>query len=305
MTAAEPGAGERPAVGSVVIPAHDEAAVIERCLASLSPGADEAPLTIVVACNGCTDDTAARARSTGVPAQVIELAQPSKTAAINAAEDLGLPLPRIYLDADVELTARAASDVVDALADGTVAARPPARYRTEGASWVVRSYFRARSRTPALLGRLWGAGVYGLSAEGRRRFGTYPDVVGEDLWVDEHFTSDEIEVVDTDPVVVRVPRTTRALLRTLRRTQRGRMEHHGAARAGSSGRLQTTPGGTFRAVAATARQGWPAAADAAVYVIIALWSRVLARLARPGTKWERDDTSRAEGPGIPPHRTGR
>jgi hypothetical protein len=293
------------AVGSVIIPAHDEATVIERCLASLSRGAGDDPPTVVVACNGCTDETAAIAKASDAVTEVIELARPSKTAAINAAEELGLSLPRIYLDADVELTATAARDVIRALDDGAVAARPPLRYRTEGASWVVRSYYRARSRTPSLLGRLWGAGVYGLSAEGRRRFGPYPDVVGEDLWVDEHFGDEEIVVVDTDPVVVRVPLTARALLRTLRRTQRGRMEHHRSTAEAGDADLHTTPTGTFRAVVGTARSGWLAAADAAVYVLVAVWSRVLARLAPAGAAWERDDTSRtAEAPGLPREGTG-
>src|SRR5262245_58336894 len=49
-------------MASVVIPAHNEARVIERGLSSLLEGARPGELEIVVVCNGCTDDTAARAR---------------------------------------------------------------------------------------------------------------------------------------------------------------------------------------------------------------------------------------------------
>ena len=47
---------------------------------------------------------------------------------------------------------------------------------------------------------LWGAGVYGLSEEGRSRFGDYPDVVAEDLYVDQHFDEHEIEIVSCAPL---------------------------------------------------------------------------------------------------------
>ena len=75
----------------------------------------------------------------------------------------------------------------------------------------MRSYYRARSRVPAVLGSLWGAGVYGLSESGRRRFGAFPDVVADDLWVDRLFAEEEVEIVDCAPVVVTVPRRSRDL----------------------------------------------------------------------------------------------
>ena len=52
---------------SVIIPAHNEAKVIRRCLEGLLAGAPagEEPELIVV-CNGCSDDTAAIARQVGI-----------------------------------------------------------------------------------------------------------------------------------------------------------------------------------------------------------------------------------------------
>ena len=43
-------------MATVIVPAHNEASVIRRCLNSLinQPDLD----TLIVACNGCTDDTA-------------------------------------------------------------------------------------------------------------------------------------------------------------------------------------------------------------------------------------------------------
>ena len=118
----------------------------------------------------------------------------------------------------------AARVVLERLRNGVLAARPPIRYEIGGASSLVRSYYRARSRVPAVLGSLWGAGVYGLSESGRRRFGAFPDVVADDLWVDRLFAEDEVEIVDSAPVVVTVPRRSRDLLRVLGRTYRGKRE---------------------------------------------------------------------------------
>ena len=85
-----------------MIPAHNEAAVIARRLTPLAPLAAAGKLEVIVACNGCTDDTAAIARGfEGVT--VLEMAQPSKTAALNAGDAAATHWPRFYLDADVEI----------------------------------------------------------------------------------------------------------------------------------------------------------------------------------------------------------
>ena len=63
----------------------------------------------------------------------------------------------------------------------------------------MRSYYRARSRMGSVLKSLSGAGVYGLSAEGRGRFDVLPDVVADDLWINRVFASEEVEIVDCPP----------------------------------------------------------------------------------------------------------
>ena len=51
----------------VIIPAHNEAAVIARCLDTLLEPPRPDRLDVVVVANGCTDDTADRARAFGPP----------------------------------------------------------------------------------------------------------------------------------------------------------------------------------------------------------------------------------------------
>jgi glycosyltransferase involved in cell wall biosynthesis len=273
--------------GSVVVPAHDEASVLAANLGPLSALARSGEVQLVVVANGCSDDTAAVARRLpGV--RVLELDEPSKPAALNAAERLVDAFPRVYLDADVALPPATLEALLSALADDSLpAARPPCAHETAGASRLVRAYHRARARCPSTSAALWGAGVYGLSAAGRTRFGPFPDLLADDLFVDSLFSAEEKAVVPSPPVVVRAPRTLRGLRATLRRTYRGNRELAGldpaGCRRGDGGRR------VARELAAGARSPG-AVLDAAVYAGLVLLGRVDARL--PGARWDRDDSSR-------------
>jgi glycosyltransferase involved in cell wall biosynthesis len=282
--------------GSVVIPAHNEALVIGRCLDALLAGSEPGELEIVVVCNGCHDDTAAVARSAGAAVRVVELTAASKPAALRAGDDAASAFPRLYLDADVLLGAGAARRVLERLQAGAVAARPPVRYDSSHSTTPVRSYYRARSRVPAVLGSLWGAGVYGLSRAGRNRFDTFPDVVADDLWLDRQFDRSEVEIVDCEPVVVAVPRTTRDLLRILRRVYRGKAENRSVPGAGTGAREITTA--TVLDLGRLLAAGPGAALDATTYAMFATLARTMlaftpaAEPAFPAGRWERDDSSR-------------
>ena len=286
---------ERGLMGSVVIPANDEALVIRRCLDALFEGFASGGLDVVVVCNGCTDDTAAEARSSGHSVRVLELGAASKPAALRAGDAAAVAFPRIYLDADVVLPGTAARLLLERLRTGAIAGRPPIRYDSIGASALVRSYYRARSRVPAVLGSLWGAGVYGLSSEGRCRFDEFPDVVGDDLWVDRLFGPGEVEIVDCAPVLVTVPRRAGDLIRMLRRTYRGKAE----TAPDLDGRARETMPSTLRDLGRLAAAGPGGALDAATYSAFAAGARLSLAVTHAaggpptGLRWERDDSSRA------------
>jgi glycosyltransferase involved in cell wall biosynthesis len=281
----------REPLGSVVIPAHNEEGVIEATLDALFKGVDQGELDVVVVCNGCTDDTAAVARGCGHPVRVLELRDASKSAALRSGDAEARLFPRLYLDADVLLPGSAARRVLQRLRAGVLAARPPVRYEMRGASAPVRRYYRARSRVPAVLGSLWGAGVYGLSAAGRRRFGDFPDLVADDMWVDGHFADDEVEIVDCSPVVVVVPRRSRDLIRVLRRVYVGKWERTSAP--DPEDRAPETIGSTLRDLGRLAVKGPVAALDVATYAAFAVGARLaVSRGSLAGDGWERDDSSR-------------
>ena len=108
---------------SVLIPAHDEAAWLPACLEALlaSEGPDRA-VEIVVIANGCSDDTAALARAQeeavllkGWRLEVLELAQGSKIAALNAGEAAASGAGLVYLDADVTVSPRLIAELAEVL----------------------------------------------------------------------------------------------------------------------------------------------------------------------------------------------
>lgn len=275
-------------LGSVVIPAHNEAAVIGRCLDALLDGFRPGELEIVVACNGCTDGTADIVRASGYDVQIIEIEVASKPAALRAAEELVTIFPRLYLDADVILTAASARQVLECLQVGpALAARPPISYDTNRSAILVRSYYRARVRVPAVMGSLWGAGAYGLSERGRARFGPYPDITADDLYVDQCFERSEIEIVGSEPVQVTAPRHTTDLLRILRRNYQGKAENRGLPSVPGS----TTTMSTVRDLVRTASMQPGSVADVAVYLGLAALARLMLGVAGH-TRWERDDSSR-------------
>jgi glycosyltransferase involved in cell wall biosynthesis len=292
----DPQPGDHPIVagftsGSIIIPAHNEATVLARTLAPLAQLAKEGAVEIIVVCNGCTDDTAHVARRfCGVI--VVEIDTASKIDAINVGDQTATRWPRLYLDADVRISLPAVRDLLETLSGGDIlAARPAASYHTEGASALVDSYYRARTRLTSLQTSLWGAGVYGVSEAGHARFGQFPSVIADDLWIDHFFGADLKTVVETEPVVISTPVTNRALLATLRRVYKGNAEisavEFETLHTGSG--VTTTKSTVLDLIhsAKNVRGG----IDAAVYAAFAIAGRLSIPLAR-GTKWERDDSTR-------------
>jgi glycosyltransferase involved in cell wall biosynthesis len=271
---------------SVVIAAHNEAAVIGATLRALRSGAAPDGLDITVVANGCTDGTAAVAGAvSGV--RVVELESPGKPAALNAGDEVAVGFPRVYLDADIQIPATALATVTRAL-DTHLAAVPGRALDLAGRPLLVRAYYAIHSRLPVFADGLFGRGVIALSAGGRARFDRFPEIMADDLFLDAQFTVDEKCVVEEVTSRVATPLRTADLVRRLVRVRAG----NAALRAGSAG----------SAVRSAARLSWlrdvvlprPWLAPAAVcYVGITLTAALLARRARAATTWGRDESSRA------------
>ncbi|GGM42343.1 hypothetical protein GCM10011608_28770 [Micromonospora sonchi] len=188
-------------------------------------------MTVVVVANGCTDDTAAVARSFGV--RVLEIPTPSKTAAMNAADQMVDGDVRIYADADAPLTAELVRDLAAAVGrPGIAAAVPRPMIDTSGSAWPVRAYYAVNARLPVFRNRLFGRGVIALSAEARSRFEDFPELIADDMFLDAVIGADE-KVEIPAVVQVRAPRRTGDLVRRVARAREGNAEFWRFLRAAS------------------------------------------------------------------------
>lgn len=187
----------------LVIPAHDEAGWIEGCLRSVLAQGWSGRLHAIVVANGCHDDTAARAEgligeftARGWRLQVEVLPQGGKIAALNHADRLLEPAPRIYLDADIRM-----EDGLLAGLAGVLAAKMP---RYAGGRLVVapcqsavsHHYARFWQRLPFVRNGVAGAGLFAVNPAGRARWGKFPEIISDDTFVRLQFAPDERKLVD-------------------------------------------------------------------------------------------------------------
>jgi glycosyltransferase involved in cell wall biosynthesis len=278
---------------SILIPAHDEERVLAVTLAAVLDGLD-AGVTVLVACNGCKDRTADVARRFAPRVEVLEIATASKVAALNAAEAQAPSFPRIYLDADIPIRGAHLMRIVAALAEpGALAAEPRATFDLAGASLSVRAWYAVwRGLHGGEPGDV-GGGLYALSAAGRSRFGTFPDVIADDGYVRAHFAPDEIRLVEGAESLVRAPRNLSSLVRVKARSKLGALElarrfpelWAGKRRAGRSMRQK---------LGRLPLRLWPLVP---LYFVIQGWiqrraRRADRRRAQHAYRWERDDSTR-------------
>lgn len=281
------------AIASVIIPAHNEAVLITRLLSALMDDPSAGELEIVVVANGCTDDTAARAREISPHIRVVEIAEASKIAALNAGDAAAHVFPRLYVDADVTVS----GDTVRALAaylasvDGPFAASTVLDVDSSGSSWPARAFYSIWEQSEYRHNGHIGSGIYGLTEAGRARFGVFPDVIADDRFVQLLFSPVERGTLFGHSFSVRAPKTLRAQIRRATRIALG--NHELAATTGL--RSEASTGSGYRKLLGRVLvrpKLWPAFPIYAVgYALPQLRVRKLRRSgARTG--WNRDESSR-------------
>lgn len=269
-------------VASVVIPAHNEGSGIADTLSSLTRDARPGELQVVVVCNGCTDDTASVAAGTaGV--DVVEIAEPSKLAALRAGDAHATAFPRVYLDADIRLSTDAVRELAAALDQpGALVGGIPGELDLSRTSGLVTLFYEFRNRLPVFADGGIGAGVYALSEHGRARFDVWPDLrSGDDQFIFRLFSPEERVTVRGHRTSVQPPSTLRAVIRRGVRTRRGNRR----LSSGAAGRdLPPPPAGRLEALKDAVRTP-RGIASAAVFITVTAIVRVRARFGRGGGDW--------------------
>ncbi|MEV7966766.1 glycosyltransferase [Sphaerisporangium sp. NPDC088356] len=280
-------------VATLVVPAHNEAAVIGRLLRGLLDGADPGEFSIVVVANGCTDATASVASGFGADVTVLETPVPSKAAALRLGDEAASGFPRLYVDADVELTAAGVRVLAAALErSGTHAAAPERALDLVNVSWPVSWYYDVWTRLPSVRDGLFGRGVIAVDAQGCERLAALPSVMADDLAASIAFSVSERAVVPEARVGIRPPRTFADLMRRRVRAVtsvtevEGRDDMPAAPRTGLSDLVRL-----LRAEPALAPK-------VVLFAAVALLAKARARRAvRRGDylTWLRDESSRQPG----------
>ena len=107
---------------SIIIPAHNEEKVIERCLLPISPYIERDGIQVIVVCNGCTDKTANLVSRTSDRIICIETDTTSKANALNLGDEAAQSFPRFYIDADISISMEAIQATANSLEEGYLAA---------------------------------------------------------------------------------------------------------------------------------------------------------------------------------------
>ena len=282
--------GGVPPLASVVVPAHNEERSIGRLLEAIAPSQGAQRFEVIVVCNGCTDRTADVARSFNV--RVLDLKEPGKSNALLEGERAAAGRFRIYLDADVEISANSVEALISAVQSGPFLAAGPSRVvPRDGVQRLVGWYYDVWEMLPSVREGLFGRGVIALSESGVQRVRALPPSMSDDLAISEAFTSEERIVVDTATVVVHPPRTLRDLV--LRRSRIAT----GNAQADQSS-LRTSSARTgVRTLGSILRRHPLSAGKLVVFVAVVAAGRLRARRSiavGDFRTWERDESSRSQ-----------
>jgi len=279
---------------SIIIPAHNEEAVIGRCLSYMTRGTQPGEKEIIVVCNGCTDATAEIAESFSSYVTVLEIAVASKAAALNAGDAKARGFPRFYVDADVVLDANCILEVAEVLDQGlALASAPKVVFDYSDRKWLIRAYYKIWEQLPYLNNNMIGTGVYALSEEGRMRFPEFPSIIADDEFVRLLFLPQERISVLTCSFTVFVPTRLSGLIKIMTRSRLGRLQLY-SVYPNLTERSKDHHQKAIWILLIRQPNLWP---KAVVYITIALITRFLARRRYKRSAfavWDRDDSARQD-----------
>ncbi len=210
---------------SIIIPAHNEATVVERTLKSILANQIDRPLQIIVVANGCTDETANVVRRFSDKIEVVETPVGSKTHALNLGDRVAKYDLRAYLDADIELSPNALQDVVNTFNDPTIhLAMPRAKHLYRGHNPFLAGYYAIWRSMPYVRRGAMGGGFYCIDKELRSRFREFPSITADDKFIRNLAKPHERRVVETCFATVTMPQSFGMLLKVKTRWTYGNLE---------------------------------------------------------------------------------
>ncbi len=210
---------------SIVIPACNEQNTILRCLNALACEEDSlTEMDVIVVANGCTDSTVALVREHNPDTRVIELAMPSKTAAINAGVASASCDEIVLIDADIEIDAQ---NIV-ALREGATRqnwtiASPRMLLDKSEASYPVTQYFRlAEQLSYNKQGKI--SQVIYLSSQAKSTLFPIPEIIADDAYLSAQTAEASQGVVFDSSYKAFAPADIKNLLKMMTRSHLGNIQ---------------------------------------------------------------------------------
>lgn len=211
---------------TIIIAAYNEASLIRSTLNALLSDKKNDYYQVLVICNGCTDNTEKIIHDEFETVLCHSIPQASKSLAIRYAESLKPGFPRLYLDADIELNAVDAVDIIRYTQNRTNAALviPASSIYTKNSDYFVRCFYRAWYNTFFVQQLGFGAGAYLLNKAARSRFDLWPELIADDGFIRSQFDTQETHVLSQYQVRVKAPKNLLSLIKVKSRSKLGNIE---------------------------------------------------------------------------------
>jgi glycosyltransferase involved in cell wall biosynthesis len=210
---------------SIIIPAHNEGAVIQRTLQSILANKLDRPLQIIVVANGCTDNTADEARKVDPSVQVIDTPVGNKIHALNLGDKAAQYFPRAFMDADIELSPNLLQQVASAFDDPACRiVAPGVKPLYTGRNPFLAGYYRLWASLPYVRRDTMARGFYAIDEQLRSRFNEFPSITADDKFIRNLAEPSERRVVDGCHTTVYMAATFRDLIAVKTRWTYGNLE---------------------------------------------------------------------------------
>jgi glycosyltransferase involved in cell wall biosynthesis len=222
---------------SVIVPVYNEQRRLQETVPPMLHAVRSAmesglEAELVYICNGCRDRSLSMLAEflDATPFRLVELAQASKTAALNTGDAMVHHFPRFYVDADVIVPSNMFIELVAALAcQGDVAGTG-----CELVSPVIEFDDRQATRLARRITRIWKLlphgsrdafhHVLGLSQQGRSRWKTFPDIRGDDAFMMAQIPAEKRKIASHVAITTWSPSTFWTWVRIRERWERGQCE---------------------------------------------------------------------------------
>ncbi|CAA6821092.1 MAG: Glycosyl transferase family 2 [uncultured Thiotrichaceae bacterium] len=274
-------------MATIIIPAHNEETVIRACIDSVIDQKDVE--TIIVACNGCSDNTADIVREHYPEAICLDIEKPSKTNALNEADQHITSYPVFYLDADTRISENAVAFISAHVEKNDILlSAPTPNIDLTQSSWPVRQYYKTWLELPYIKDGVIGTCSFILSKKGRKRFKKFPDIINDDGYVRCCFESQERANIAGTTIHITAPKNLYSLIKIKTRARLGNMQLDAL-------NLCAKPKKAKYGVSFKNKLLSKDAIPTFVYMLIALFIRFRAKKqfkAIENYRWEKDHTSR-------------